>query len=101
MSEERKLLHRLAIDLKRSIDDIKENMTIYEFFQWAEYYKEEITIHTLSNQISQLTEYIYKANYDGDVTIYDFMPNATTEQKEEARTILKQKRIEKEIMENM
>ncbi len=101
MCEEKKLLHRLSIDLKRSIDDIKENMSWAEFTQWGTYYQEEITIHTLSLQISQLTELFYKTNFEGDVTVLDFMPNATDKQKEDAVIILKKKKIEREIMEKM
>ena len=101
MSEEHKLLHRLSIDLHRSLSDIKENMLWSEFIQWGLYYKEEVNIHTLSMQLSQLTELIYKSNFDGDVTIYDFIPNASDKQKDDARIQLRKKKIEMEIMEKL
>ena len=101
MNEETKLLHRLSIDLKRDIQDIKDNMSWSEFVSWGIYYREEVTLDTISYQLSKLTELFYRVNFDGEVTVYDFLPNSTKEQRDEALMTLKKKKIEQEIMEKL
>lgn len=99
MSEDNKLLHRLAIDLKRDIEDIKDNMSMAEFLEWKEYYKSETTLETISMQLARVSEMLHTINFQGDVTIYDFLPTSTQEQKEKAKELYKSKKINDALVE--
>lgn len=99
MTNNEKVVFRLAIDLKRSVEDIKENMTMGEFKQWVEYYKDSTSIETLSIQLAKLTELFYKTKFEGDVTIFDFLPNTTETEKNDALILYKQSKIDKAMKE--
>jgi len=99
MERNRKFLFKLASHLGyTTVAELENTMSYNEFLEWVDYYSfEPFGFDRIELQLSQITELLYRTNFEGDMTAIDFMISVS----QEAKQTQKKKQVSKKVLSSL